>query len=104
MQGWERGSHGTGVGLTTNKGFWIPEKPLAPPVEALLALPDPGKPRALKSQGRAAAAPRAPKRAANRQPKEVKQEFEELQEEEPPEVSTQPHLLPLASKALPLLG
>ena len=86
MQGWERASHGTGMGHTTNKGFWIPEKPLAPPAEALLALPEPAKPRAFKSHTRAPAAPKPRKRLTTRQPKEVKQEADEEVEEEPPEV------------------
>ncbi len=92
VQGWERGSHGTGMGHTTNKGFWIPEKPVAPPQEEFLALPEPSKGRngggrPLKKH-KAPSAPRVPKAGPGRQPKEIKQETDqESQDEEPPTVS-----------------
>lgn len=92
LQGCERGSHGTGMGHTTNKGFWIPEKPVAPPQEELLALPEPPKGRGaggrpLKKH-KAPAAPKVPK-GPGRQPKAIKLEETDLesQDEEPPMVS-----------------
>ena len=75
------------MGHTTNKGFWIPEKPLAPPQEEVLALPEPPKGRTtgrrpLKRQHKPPSAPRALKAGADR---EIKQETDqESQEEEVP--------------------
>ena len=99
LQGCERGSHGTGMGHTTNKGFWIPEKPVTPPQEEILALPEPPKGRGaggrpLKKH-KAPAAPKVPK-GPSRQPKATKLEEtdQESQDEEPPMVSL------LASSAL----
>lgn len=97
VQGWERGSHGTGMGHTTNKGFWIPEKPPTPPREEMLALPEPPRPSGRGSVGRASkrhhklpAGPKPPRvNGAGRVPKEVKQETDQESqfEDEPPEVS-----------------
>ncbi|DBA81836.1 TPA: hypothetical protein ACH3X1_007555 [Trebouxia sp. C0004] len=89
LKGWERGSHGTGMGHTTNKGFWIPEKPVALPQEEILALPEPLKGRGAggrpPKKHRAPAAPRVPK-GPGRQPKAIKLEEtdQESQDEEPP--------------------
>lgn len=76
------------MGHTTNKGFWIPEKPLAPPAEALLALPELARSRPLKPHSRAAAVPKPRKRLSSRPPKEIKMETEEELDEEPPQVKT----------------
>ncbi|DBA76675.1 TPA: hypothetical protein ACH3X2_008711 [Trebouxia sp. C0005] len=89
LKGWERGSHGTGMGHTTNKGFWIPEKPVALPQEEVLALPEPPKGRGAggrpPKKHRAPAAPKAP-RGPGRQPRAIKLEEtdQESQDEEPP--------------------
>ncbi len=94
LQGWERGSHGTGMGHTTNKGFWIPEKPVALPQEEMLALPEPPRGRGAggrpPKKHRAPAAPKAPK-GPGRQPKAIKLEEtdQEFQDEEPPVVWNQ---------------
>ena len=93
MQGWERGSHGTGMGHTTNKGFWIPEKPSTPPPEELLALPEPQRGgrgttgRSSRKHPKPPAGPKPP-RGGGRPPKEIKQETdqESQNEDEPPEV------------------
>ncbi|KAK9827616.1 hypothetical protein WJX81_006673 [Elliptochloris bilobata] len=55
--GWERASHGTGVGFSSHAGFWMPTRPPPPPPRAALDAygdPNPGRTR------RAAA--RAPRR------------------------------------------
>lgn len=94
LQGWERGSHGTGMGHTTNKGFWIPEKPVALPQEEMLALPEPPRGRGAggrpPKKHRAPAAFKAPK-GPGRQPKAIKLEEtdQESQDEEPPVVWNQ---------------
>ena len=94
VQGWERGSHGTGMGHTTNKGFWIPEKPPTPPAEEMLALPEAPRAGGRGATGRPSrkhprlpAGPKLP-RGGGRQPKEIKQETdqESQHEDEPPEV------------------
>lgn len=77
------------MGHTTNKGFWIPEKPAALPQEEFLALPEPPKGRSAggrpPKKHKAPAAPKAPK--PGRPAKEVKQETDvESQDEEPPTV------------------
>lgn len=95
VQGWERGSHGTGMGHTTNKGFWIPEKPSAPPPEEMLALPEAPRAGGRGATGRPSrkhlklpAGPKLP-RGGGRLPKEIKQETdqESQHEDEPPEVN-----------------
>ena len=93
LQGWERGSHGTGMGHTTNKGFWIPEKPPTPPPQELLALPEPPRcgrastGRPTKKHSKPPAGPKPP-RGLGRPPKEIKQETDQESqvEDEPPEV------------------
>ena len=94
VQGWERGSHGTGMGHTTNKGFWIPEKPSTPPPGEMLALPEAPRAGGRGATGRPSrkhpklpAGPKLP-RGGGRQPKEIKQETdqESQHEDEPPEV------------------
>ena len=98
LQGWERGSHGTGMGHTTNKGFWIPEKPVALPQEEMLALPEPPRGRGAggrpPKKHRAPAAPKAAK-GPGRQPKAIKLEEtdQESQDEEPPVVCTRSSVL-----------
>ena len=80
------------MGHTTTKGFWIPEKPVAPPQEEILALPEPPKGRGAggrpPKKHKAPAAPKAPK-GPGRQPKAIKLEEtdQESQDEEPPIVS-----------------
>lgn len=82
------------MGQTTNKGFWIPEKPANPPQEEMPALPE--APRAggrgafnrpSKRHPKLSAGPKPP-RGAGRLPKEIKQETdqESQQEDEAPEV------------------
>lgn len=76
------------MGHTTNKGFWIPEQPVAPLAEAVLALPEPARPRPVKSHTKSASANRPSRRLTNRPPREIKQEAAEEIEEAPPQVVT----------------
>ena len=82
------------MGHTTNKGFWIPEKPSTPPPEEMLALPEPPRAGGRGSMGRPSKKhPKLPAgaklpRGGGRLPKEIKQDTdqESQNEDEPPEV------------------